>query len=861
MKKKIITLSVALLGLWAVAVAQQACTLTLQVTSVTGEDMSGTPFYLERLESGLVYNRVLGANGTYVEKQIYPGVHHLRIEKEGLKTYDNPNLDIQGDTIVKIEMEEPVRTPYNLLTTLAHDPKTGINNVSLVWNEETDYFFDDFEDYQSFTLDFAPWTGIDKDQAEAAQLMYGGYPNCALKQYATIVAPDEAYVTGSVDGGDVHEISWWYYAPQLRSYSGKKYMGFIRTASGTTNNDWAITPQIHVGVNNVVRFMAKAADAPVEKFKVWISTTGNEEADFLPLTQGNYESVTWEQWRTIEYDLSKYEGQDVYIAIQYITQAGWMLMVDDFFVGSSKLSPSSIKARLPKARRIMRKPAAGDDPQSYKIYLDDEEVGSVQTNSYVFENLTAGTHTLGVKSVYKVSESDLATTQIEVPDASGYANVTVRFTTNGGSIEGLAVNYLSGSYQVTDTIKSGVSQFASLKKGEYVISVNDDSYEPLDSLINIDKDMEIDLELIEKIVEPYNLSVDFTYRDADQKTDVLFTWNQDFGWEDSFEEYDDFATQFGGWVTFDQDRTRPYGIQVNGEQISYPGMGTGESPVVVFNPETTTPPCVGDSYLCTIFGKKYIMFRGIERATSDDWLITPKQKINEGYVLNFYIHVYPGVQVYPETIEVMATTGSQTDLTSFVSLYKETFTEDGWYEVTVDLGEYVNQEIYLALHYISNDGWMLKADNFYVGPSSDAPAPEVGDATYEVYLNGEKKAEALTDNFYMFEALDDGTYTAGVKAKYESGESATVEYVFTAEYTGIDDVVTPEVKIYGRDQAIWIESISGNPVKATVYNAAGQPVAAVDTTDAISQISVAPGFYLVQVATGQGTNTVKVVVK
>ena len=155
----------------------------------------------------------------------------------------------------------------------------------------------------------------------------------------------------------------------------------------------------------------------------------------------------------------------------------------------------------------------------------------------------------------------------------------------------------------------------------------------------------------------------------------------------------------------------------------------------------------------------------------------------------------------------------------------------------------------------------LKADNFYVGPSSDAPAPEVGDATYEVYLNGEKKAEELTDNFYKFEALDDGTYTAGVKAKYESGESATVEYVFTAEYSGIDDVVTPEVKIYGRDQAIWIESISGNPVKATVYNAAGQPVAAVDTTDAISQISVAPGFYLVQVATGKGTNTVKVVVK
>lgn len=239
--------------------AQQPCTLTLEVSAVTGEDMAGTPFHLERVESGLIYDRVLGENGTYTINNIYSGIHHLVIEKEGLKTYDNSALDIKGDTVLKIKLEEPVRTPYNLQSVLAHDPKTGVNDASLVWNEETDYFFDDFENYTSFTLDFAPWTGIDKDQAEAAMLMQGGYPNSSLKQYATIIAPDEAYV--STTGGDV---SWWFYAPQLRAYSGKKYMGFIRTASGTTNNDWAITPQVHVGVNNVVRFKAKAADAPIE---------------------------------------------------------------------------------------------------------------------------------------------------------------------------------------------------------------------------------------------------------------------------------------------------------------------------------------------------------------------------------------------------------------------------------------------------------------------------------------------------------------------------------------------------------------------------------------------------------------------
>ena len=199
-----------LAGWGLAAMAQQTVSLTLQVTSVTGEDMSGTPFYLERTESGLVYNRVLGANGVYTEKSIYPGIHRLVIEKEGLKTYDNAELDIQSDTVLKIVMEEPVRTPYNLQAVLAHDPKTGTNDASLVWNEETDYFFDDFEDYPSFTLDLTPWTGIDKDQESAAVLMQGGYPNSGLKQYATIVAPDEAYVSVTSDGSDVYPVSWWF---------------------------------------------------------------------------------------------------------------------------------------------------------------------------------------------------------------------------------------------------------------------------------------------------------------------------------------------------------------------------------------------------------------------------------------------------------------------------------------------------------------------------------------------------------------------------------------------------------------------------------------------------------------------------
>lgn len=125
-----------------------------------------------------------------------------------------------------------------------------------------------------------------------------------------------------------------------------------------------------------------------------------------------------------------------------------------------------------------------------------------------------------------------------------------------------------------------------------MISINDDRFLAVDTLIDIDKDMEINLSLVEKITAPYNLSVDFSYRDTDKKTDVLFRWNQDLGWSDSFEEYDDFATQFGGWATFDKDRLRPYGITINNTHISIPGLEQGESPVMVFNPEKNDPPGV-----------------------------------------------------------------------------------------------------------------------------------------------------------------------------------------------------------------------------------------------------------------------------
>lgn len=161
--------------------------------------------------------------------------------------------------------------------------------------------FDDFESYTPFATQFGDWSGIDGDELAAAPLT-GDYANRGVKQYAQIINPLEVTPT------------WWYDYPVLRPYSGKQYVGFTRTSNGEANNDWLISPAITVGTDNVLTFMAKAADVYKEKFMVYVTTvTGNPtEADFVRIDKGNYESADdYSTWKQYCYDLSAYAGKQI----------------------------------------------------------------------------------------------------------------------------------------------------------------------------------------------------------------------------------------------------------------------------------------------------------------------------------------------------------------------------------------------------------------------------------------------------------------------------------------------------------------------------------------------------------------------
>lgn len=806
-------------------IENDASVLSLNVTSVTGDNLKGIAVDLSNPEYGLIYPTVyLSEQGKCTIHGVKGGTTILSIDatKLSLAKYIDNNLIITKDRTLDIVLQEAVRTPYALKAEKIHDAHTGQTAVVLNWNNETDYFFDDFESYDAFSINFHPWTGIDGDKEAAAQIQ-GTYPNSGLPQYATIFNPLTI------------NPPLWYSYPVFRPYSGKQYAAFIRTANGSVNNDWLISPKIKIGVDNVVRFMAKAADRYKEQFKVGISTTGREMADFEFLTPGNYETADYKSWKTIEYNLANYEGQEVYIAIQYVSKAYFMLMIDDFYVG-----PHSIKPL--KAARVIR---SEDNPaERFKLYCDGVLVAETESTSYRFENLSAGPHHLSVKAVYRVSESEMSDLYVTIEDASHYAGIKTTVTTNNGlPADGLTLNYMNitTGKQTSDVIANGISQLKSLEKGDYLINLTADYYEPFSVKLALNEDKELKILLKEQIITPYHITTDFTPASTGNKSDVLLKWNQDLGFTDSFEEYQDFSQTFGEWTTIDSDGLPPYGVSLNGTNITFPGSDK-PSPCMIFNPKATTPSMEGDGAMLAPDGDKYVAFFSAQSGQSNDWLIAPVLKIREGYVMRFVAKSYDAT--YPE--KVILAISAKNDVETF-EILDEIELPAEWTHYELDLSPYEGEEVYLAFHYVSYDKFLMQLDLFYVGPGeSSKSTTALGNATYQIYLNGILQG-TTKENHYTFRNLENGiSYTAGIKAVYVSGESDLAEHTFICGTTSINKMNDNSILLYGGKGIIHVETFFES-CQIKIYDSTGRLVHVKQVENRNADFMMKQGIYIVEI--------------
>ena len=355
MKQLFYTLLFLLLPALTINAQQRNKKLIIQVTSVEGDHLNGQSLTLMQTDYQVSYGSLaLNADGQ-CSLNVYAGNHALTLERSGFNpvAYNFTVGEEETEKTIQIELTEKTRQPFALKTKTDHDVMTGKNSISLSWNTEEPAFFDDFESYAPFSINFGQWTGIDADQEAAAPLV-GTYPNRGTMQYAQVINPLTVDPT------------WWYDYPILRPYSGKQYIGFTRTYSGNANDDWLISPTINVGTENVLSFFVKAADRFPERFMVYVTTQLNQptQSDFTRLDQDNYETADYTGWKECTYDLSAYAGQQVKFAIRYISHynryGSFMLMLDDVYVGQN-LNHTS-----------------GNPNEQFQIFLDGQLVGTTK---------------------------------------------------------------------------------------------------------------------------------------------------------------------------------------------------------------------------------------------------------------------------------------------------------------------------------------------------------------------------------------------------------------------------------------------------------------------------------------------------
>lgn len=186
---------------------------------------------------------------------------------------------------------------------------------------QTVIFEDDFESYDNFTYtDVGDWT-IYNGNVGSPTYGFSGltFPNMGADHAFIVFNATELGLTPSED-------SDW------AAHSGDKAMVSFADVNAP-NDSWLISPQITLGdTDNIVFFQAKATDATygAEKFNVLVSTGSTDPSDFVEIATEAINTGT--TWMLYNYDLDAYAGEDVYIAIQCVSNDQFGFMVDDFKV-------------------------------------------------------------------------------------------------------------------------------------------------------------------------------------------------------------------------------------------------------------------------------------------------------------------------------------------------------------------------------------------------------------------------------------------------------------------------------------------------------------------------------------------------
>lgn len=374
--------------------------------------------YADPTGNNYVYSDAPPVWGSMIESYSLDGmITNFAGQTVKFRWYFKSNETVNGTGIMiddfKIINDVFVAPPENLIATIDG------NNVNLQWTEPGGTpppppgFSDNFDSYNDFALTFGNWTLVDADLATTYGFSGITFPNSGSAMAYMIFNPTAT--TPPLEG--------------TTAYSGTK-MAASFAAVTPPNNDWMITPQFTPEAGHNFSFWAKSyvADYGLERFKVGVSTTGTNPANFTIISGTNYISAPT-TWTRYSYSLNAYAGQPIYVGIQCVSNDAFIFFVDDVaVVGNAQLAtmntpliPQSSTATVARALNpINYGPVEGiastrnyRDVTGYKVYRNGIHITDVpgSITHYTETNVEGGLHTYYVTAMYGNNESPASNSQ------------------------------------------------------------------------------------------------------------------------------------------------------------------------------------------------------------------------------------------------------------------------------------------------------------------------------------------------------------------------------------------------------------------------------------------------------------------
>jgi hypothetical protein len=446
------------------------------------------------------------------------------------------------------------------------------------------------------------------------------------------------------------------------------------------------------------------------------------------------------------------------------------------FDGMSAVSGLSVETAPPAV--LPNKAVPAPAPLEYQVYRLLE--GSAETawtllgtvpaltreyTDAAWATQPAGVYQYAVKAVYtnnNVSAPRL--TNILLKDM--YFTVNVNVTANSSdSADGAVVTLThhdgNPEHVYTGTVSEGKAAFTGVWRGNYDILVTLAGFENFGATgIAVEAALEYPVELIEIKKPPFNLEVEPT----DNPANWTFSWNNLFAaqriayWSEDYTKLNALT----------QAANMGYGVLFDLESYPVAAIDTFEF--------YHTPVVAGQSGIYDYKLHVVDMTAGIEIYESSTLQTTGNDKW-EKFVLNGDNFGGKKVAVYIEPLSAI-------QYNATTDVYHPVLCADG---ITTNAHSYMFNMSTGQVSLIGAQGATFGEylANLWIdinGEKVNVAAGAKAFTAYEVYLNGESKG-TTTDTRYEFTALAAGTYTAGVKSVYTSGDSETQEVEFTVGAT------------------------------------------------------------------------------